>query len=109
MVKAIPTTKKIACFKYKKNISRKGIETVGGIDAVLGCRLRKQGITTATALKTRTHCMTRCQFKDWMKKKVCANGRYSGMAYKSLYVKVTRKTIKRKLTQKPKKRCIKKQ
>ena len=105
MVKAIPTTQKMACFRSKRSSKNLCIESLGGINIVLGCRLRKLGFRTVSSLKNRSKCMTRNAFRTWMKVKVCANGRHSGMAYKSMWGKITKKTIKRKLNKRSLKRC----
>ena len=105
MVKAIPTTKKMACLRSRRCTKNISVESLGGISSVLGYRLRKLGFTTLSSIKRRSKCMNRCAFKEWMKKNVCANGRQSGMAYKSIWGNISRKTIKRKLTARRRRRC----
>ena len=97
MVKRIPLTIKIACFKQDECAEDKCVETVGGISSVIGCRLKKAGVNTADQLRANTKGMRKCEFVDYMKCVANSNVRYAGMAYKSLYGKVTECAVKHKL------------
>ena len=97
MVKRIPLTIKIACYKTDEGTKGKCVETLGGIDKVIGCRLKKQGIDTVEKLRKQTECMTKCEFLEYMCCMTGANRRWAGMAYKSLYGCVTELSIENKL------------
>ena len=96
MVKGIPVTNKIAYFHITDSRSR-AIEYVGGVDKVLGCRLRKLGFCTVRKLYRRTECMSRRCFLAFLKTRVNANSRQAGMAYRCLHGDVKKSVLDAKL------------
>lgn len=95
MVK-IPVTNKIAYFKIT-NCRGRPVESIGGIDKVLGCRLRKMGLKTVRKLRSRTECMSKQCFLAFMKTKVNANVRQAGMAYRCLFGEIKKSVLEAKL------------
>lgn len=100
MVKAIPTTLKMITLRQYGCLKKVCIESVAGIGKVIGCRLREQDINTAESLYLMTKSMSQCEFVQWFVVHTRGNRRLAGMAYKTLYGK---------LSKHPSPRCTRKQ
>ena len=97
MVKRVPLTIKIACFKQDECTKGKCVCTVGGIGKAIGDRLKCAGIDKADKLRRKTKCMSKSEFEEYLKCEGNANIRQARWAYKSLFGCVTETAVENKL------------
>ena len=79
----ITNTKKMAKFT-RESLKGKSVETVGGINGVLGQRLCKKGYGSASALKRKAITVKKSTFIAWLEAHVNANQLQAGWAHKCL-------------------------
>ena len=79
----ITETRKLRNFA-RSSIVGKDIEAVGGINGILGGRLRKKGYQYATNLKTKAVSVKKSTFIAWMEAHVNANQQQANWACESL-------------------------
>ena len=97
MVKRVPLTFKIACFKQNECDKDKCVCRVGGIGQAIGDRLKALGIDKAYKLREETEEMSKKKFVEFLQCEGNANKRHALWAYKSLYGCVTEDQVDNKL------------